>query len=83
MTIIDLKESPYKDSKAQNGFDSVSAGKVVLQGTPHCVKHGAMNKMDPSGLWRCIMCNVGCFQVETVGTKFQKKMLEKKENQNK
>ena len=69
MKIIDLKDSPYKDSKATNGFDSVSTGRVILksdyenvQETPHCINHGAMNKVDKSGLWRCLVCNVGCFQ---------------------
>ena len=41
--------------------------------TPHCIKHGAMNKMtnfeDESGIWRCIsvisnttdtVCRAGC-----------------------
>jgi len=70
MKVIDLKDSPYSDSKAINGFDSVSVGKVVLkttrdnvQETPHCVNHGAMNKVDQSGLWRCITCGVGCYQI--------------------
>lgn len=71
MVICDLKDSPYKDSKAQNGFDSVSKGLVVnltkdpkVAETPHCVTHGAMNKMDSSGIWRCVMCNIGCFQIK-------------------
>lgn len=71
MNIIDLKDSPYKDSKAQNGFNSVSKGMVVLEtppftdsSYPYCVQHGAMLKMDPSGLWRCPTCNVGCFQTD-------------------
>lgn len=70
MKIIDLKDSPYSNSSAQNGFDSVSLGKVVLKTTnpkvnpsPHCVLHGAMNKMDSSGIWRCIACNVGCYSI--------------------
>lgn len=71
MKIIDLKDSPYKDSLATNGFDSVVKGLVFLktdnpkiQETPHCINHGAMNKMDSSGLWRCIACNAGCFQTK-------------------
>lgn len=70
MKIIDLKDSPYKDSTSKNGFDSVSIGAVILKTdhsnvpeTPHCITHGAMNKVDKSGLWRCIACNVGCFQI--------------------
>ncbi len=69
MKIIDLKDSPYKDSKAKNGFEGVSSGKVILKSdypntieTPHCINHGAMNKVDVSGLWRCFMCNEGCYQ---------------------
>jgi len=69
MEVIDLKDSPYKDSPAKNGFDSVSRGLVIVKTdnpnitpTPHCINHGAMNKMDASGLWRCIACNAGCFQ---------------------
>ena len=26
----------------------------ILNGTPHCKKHGAMNKITPDGIWRCI-----------------------------
>lgn len=22
--------------------------------TPHCKKHGAMNKLTPTGIWRCV-----------------------------
>lgn len=68
MKIVDLKDSPYKDSIAKNGFDSVSKGRVVLLPTngkmyPTCIYHGAMNKMDASGLWRCPTCNSGCYQM--------------------
>jgi len=71
MIIIDLKDSPYKDSKAKNGFDSISKGIVILKSTvegqketPHCILHGAMNKVDPSGLWRCLICNEGAYQTD-------------------
>lgn len=69
MEIIDLKDSPYKDSKSKNGFDSVSTNKISLKiylnkKYPSCNIHGAMNKVDSSGLWRCLTCNVGCFQVQ-------------------
>lgn len=26
----------------------------IKNGTPHCEKHGAMNKMTKDGIWRCI-----------------------------
>ena len=70
MKIIDLKDSPYSNSSAKNGFDSVSNGKVFLktdsinvQETPHCIIHGAMNKVDANGLWRCLTCNAGAYQL--------------------
>ena len=34
-------------------------GKVSLRGYPVCSEHGAMNKVSPHGLWRCLMCHVG------------------------
>ena len=49
---------------------------VIVKGTPHCKKHGAMNKMnkleDGGGYWRCIgfindkndnVCRAGCLEV--------------------
>jgi hypothetical protein len=48
----------------------------IKNGTPHCKKHGAMNKItkneDGGGYWRCIsvvsntvdtVCRTGCCQV--------------------
>lgn len=68
LKIVDLQNSPYANSPAKNGFDSVSTRKVILKSndpsimeTPHCIQHGAMNKVDASGLWRCLTCNVGAF----------------------
>lgn len=63
MRIEDLsKHSTVKDS----GTD-VSNGKVFLRnGYPHCKLHGAMNKVAACGIWRCLMCHVGCFEL-TVG----------------
>ncbi len=26
---------------------------------PHCLVHGAMNKVSKYGIWRCLMCHVG------------------------
>ena len=34
-------------------------GKVSLNGYPVCSEHGAMNKVSPKGMWRCLMCHVG------------------------
>lgn len=69
MNIVDLADSPYKDSMAKNGFGAVNNGLITIKSsypgtnsTPHCHIHRAMNKVDSSGLWRCLMCNIGCFQ---------------------
>lgn len=48
---------------------------VEVKGTPHCKKHGAMNKMntleDGGGYWRCVTtvsktsdneCRAGCLE---------------------
>lgn len=47
----------------------------IHEGTPHCTKHGAMNKMtkneDGGGIWRCLAavskqndtaCRAGCIE---------------------
>lgn len=67
MKFIDLARSPYKNSAVRNGFRSIEEKKVISKKIgrrvyPYCVRHGAMNKVDPSGLWRCLMCNEGCYQ---------------------
>ncbi len=51
----------------------------IKQGTPHCLKHGAMNKItkleDGGGYWRCLSmvtklndnaCRAGCKEVRNV-----------------
>lgn len=30
---------------------------------PVCKVHGAMNKVSREGIWRCLACNVGCFEI--------------------
>lgn len=46
-----------------------NTGEPVLFGTkkiigfyPFCKVHGAMNKVSKEGLWRCLMCGVGCYE---------------------
>lgn len=74
MKIVDLKDMPGANLSVPNGMDSVGLGRVVLRGnrggrrtpfTPHCVTHGAMNKVSQDGIWRCLQhgCHVGCYQV--------------------
>jgi len=64
-----MKITPIDD---KTDFES-----VVLNNTPHCTKHGAMNKVssfeEGGGYWRCITavageksentCRTGCIQV--------------------
>ncbi len=53
----------------------------IKNGTPHCTKHGAMNKMntleDNGGYWRCItvvskltdtVCRAGCVEKRTTNS---------------
>jgi hypothetical protein len=39
---------------------------VVERGTPCCLRHGAMNKVSASGVWRCLFagCRVACKEIE-------------------
>lgn len=51
---------------------------TVKNGTPHCILHGAMNKVskhDNGGYWRCItvindkhegVCRAGCEQINKI-----------------
>lgn len=55
---------PEFNSKAGNhGISSVTNGKVYWtnENKVTCHRHGAMNKMSPDGIWRCIMCNEGAY----------------------
>jgi ribosomal protein L37AE/L43A len=68
MKIVDLREMPGFNDSVSNGQMSVSSGKVLLEQYvgrmyPSCRRHGAMNKVSSDGIWRCTMCNEGCYQV--------------------
>lgn len=39
-----------KEIEGQADFSLVK----IKNGTPHCTKHGAMNKITKDGFWRCI-----------------------------
>jgi len=30
-----------------------------IDGCPHCINHGAMNRVSKHGMWRCLICHVG------------------------
>lgn len=43
-----------KDSQGFAGFADFAAGRY-----PACSRHGAMNRVSPEQLWRCLTCNIG------------------------
>ena len=64
VTFIDLRDMPNFNSAITDNIDSISAGRVkIIGGCPHCVIHGAMNKVSWDGIWRCLICGVGCYQM--------------------
>lgn len=67
MTIIPIED---KNSDFKNVF--LHTNYADKNPTPHCKKHGAMNKVsifkDNGGYWRCcttdgIICRSGCIQI--------------------
>ncbi len=61
---VDIKDMPNYNPIVRDHVESVSKGELkILNGTPHCKKHGAMNKVSKDGIWRCLMCGVGCFEL--------------------
>lgn len=64
MKVVDLRDMPNFNYKVTDNIDSVSAGRVkVRNGYPDCVVHGAMNQVSREGIWRCLACGVGCYEV--------------------
>lgn len=79
LRIVDIKDMPNYNSVVRDNISSVSCGDVIIcayfaENTgggspifvqyPSCKKHGAMNKVSKDGIWRCLSCGVGCYQVE-------------------
>ena len=54
--------------ESEGGAD-LSLVRLGKDGKPECVRHGAMNKLSPVGIWRCISttgtngrrCDAGCY----------------------
>jgi hypothetical protein len=59
---------PLPETDGGADFDLVDLDPVW--GKPTCAVHGAMNKVSPDGIWRCITttgtkgkrCNAGCYE---------------------
>lgn len=54
------------DDNGGADIDKVTVYNLV-DGTPHCKDHGAMNKVSEFGYWRCIhswKCRAGCREVQ-------------------
>lgn len=47
---------------------------VELKETPHCKKHGAMNKITKDGIWRCI--SVSGYKLKKAGKQISKVHVE-------
>ena len=69
---VDIRAMPGYNPEVKDGADSVTRGLVrpvqpLLprsdQVYPYCRDHGAMNKVSKDGIWRCLVCGVGCFEV--------------------
>lgn len=59
----------FKPLPETDGGGDWSLVRLGVDCKPECVKHGAMNKVSPDGIWRCITttgtngkrCNAGVF----------------------
>lgn len=58
--------------ETDGGGDLTLVGLDLKDDKPYCIHHGAMNKVSPEGIWRCITttsatagkrCNAGCLEV--------------------
>ena len=65
---------PIEDGKSNFEDVELKAKDTSLKQTPHCKKHGAMNKVsvfpEGGGFWRCctadgVVCRSGCIEVPT------------------
>jgi len=66
MTLRTFTRLPETD-----GGGDISRVRIDFDGKPVCLDHGAMNKVSPDGIWRCITttsatagkrCNAGCLE---------------------
>lgn len=56
-----MKFEPLPDTDGGADIDKV----VLKEDKPHCIEHGAMNKVSPM-IWRCVHswpCRAGCMEV--------------------
>ena len=72
MRIVELPETDGGGNISLVYLTRTPGGGLLLRRTPHCALHGAMNKVSPDGIWRCITttsatagkrCNAGCLEV--------------------
>lgn len=57
--LVELREDPHAVAISYGAEEY-----AVTHTSPHCVKHGAMNRMSHDGIYRCPTCHVGCYLVE-------------------
>lgn len=66
--IVDIQDMPNFNPSVKDGLTSVSEGKVSLrkyhgEWFPACQEHGALLKVSKGGIWRCMECHEGCYEV--------------------
>ncbi len=64
--IRDIQDMPGFHPAVKDNVGSVTQGFVgvsVYHGEPFpvCPTHGAMLRVSKSGIWRCMVCHVGCW----------------------
>jgi hypothetical protein len=58
-----MSETRYKCDHAGEEVLEMTVVRFV-NGYPYCQKHGAMNKVSPFGMWRCLTCHIGFDEVK-------------------
>lgn len=60
---------PLGNTIAKPGQGLAGSARFLAGRYPACSEHGAMNKVAPAPLWRCLNCNIG---VELASTRMDK-----------
>ena len=60
---VDIREMPGYNPVVKDNIMSITEKRIsIINGYPECVRHGAMNKVSKDGIWRCLICGVGCYE---------------------
>ncbi len=61
---VDIQEMPDYNPVVKDNVRSMRDRQIFIDGYPNCMRHGAMNKVSKDGIWRCLICGVGCYELE-------------------